>query len=189
MLWNRLDPDLPQWASIILIDVPWTFYHLFSELLMDGHSLGKRARNIKVARLDGGRADPGHYLLRWLLRTIDSLFFLGAVVILFNGKGQRLEDMAAGTTVISLRQHFSLADAMFAEVPENHQVQYSEAERLTDAHARLIKEVLGNTSKARPVAMEKLAARFREELGIPQAPPPAPFLRTLLADYLHLTGR
>lgn len=186
---NKLGLDLPGWVSIIFLGIPWTFYHLISELSMDGQSLGKRARNIKVARLDGGQPGLGHYLLRWILRMIDSLFFLGAVVILFNGKGQRLGDMAAGTTVISLKQRFSLADTLIADVPESHHVQYPEAERLTDAHARLIKEVLLNTSNARPMAIEKLAVRFRDELGISQPPQPELFLRTLLADYLHLTGR
>ena len=189
MLMSKFNVEPPQWSMILLLGVPWTFYHLISELMMDGQSLGKRARNIKVARLDGGQPGLGHYLLRWMLRMIDSMFFLGAVVILFNGKGQRLGDMAAGTTVISLKQRFSLADTLLVDVPEGHQVQYPEAERLTDAHARLIKEVLGNTSKARPIAMAKLAARFQDELAITQRPQPEEFLRTLLADYLFLTGR
>ena len=189
MLSNKLNLDLPNWVLVIMLGVPWTFYHLISELLMDGQSLGKRVRNIKVARLDGGQPGLGHYLLRWMLRMIDSMFFLGAVVILFNGKGQRLGDMAAGTTVISLKQRYSIADTLLVDVPESHQVQYPEAERLTDAHARLINEVLGNTSKARPMAIAKLAARFQDELAIAQPPEPELFLRTLLADYLFLTGR
>ncbi|MEO7082436.1 MAG: RDD family protein [Flavobacteriales bacterium] len=189
MFMNKVGVEPPSWAMIIIFGVPWTFYHLISELLMDGQSLGKRARNIKVARLDGGQPGLGHYLLRWILRMIDSMFFLGAVVILVNGKGQRLGDMAAGTTVISLKQRFSLADTLLVDVPEGYQVQYAEAERLNDAHARLIKEVLGNTSKARPVAMAKLAARFQDELAITQRPPPEQFLRTLLTDYLFLTGK
>ncbi|MBX2983340.1 MAG: RDD family protein [Flavobacteriales bacterium] len=189
MLMGQFDIRIPQWGSIILFGVPWTFYHLVSELLMDGQSLGKRSRNIKVTRLDGGQPGLGHYLLRWMLRLIDSMFFLGAVVILFNGKGQRLGDLAAGTSVISLKQRFSLADTLLMNVPEGHQVKYPEAERLTDAHARLIKEVLGNTSRARPMALTKLAGRFQDELAITQRPQPEEFLRTLLADYLFLTGK
>ncbi|MBZ0205434.1 MAG: RDD family protein [Flavobacteriales bacterium] len=189
MLMEKLDVRMPGWVQLLFIGVPWTFYHLVSELLMDGQSLGKRARNIKVARLDGGQPGPGHYLLRWMLRLIDALFFLGAVVILFNGKGQRLGDIAAGTTVISLKQRFSLADTLLADVPEGHQVEFREAARLTDAHARLIKEVLGNSSRARPAAIQKLAGRFQQELSVGVVQDPERFLRTLLADYLHLTGQ
>lgn len=189
MLDNKLHLDTPQWAQIILFGVPWTFYHLVSELLMDGQSFGKRARNIKVARLDGGQPGLGHYLLRWMLRMVDALFFLGAVVILFNGKGQRLGDIAAGTTVISLKQRFSLEDTLLTDVPEGHEVEFREAARLTDAQARLIKEVLGNSSAAKPVAVLKLAIRFQEELTLDRPADPEKFLRTLLADYLYLTGR
>ncbi len=189
MLGNKLHIEPPQWVQVILFGVPWTFYHLVSELLMDGQSLGKRARNIKVARLDGGQPGLGHYLLRWMLRMVDALFFLGAVVILFNGKGQRLGDIAAGTTVISLKQRFSLEDTLLTDVPEGHEVEFREAARLTDEQARLIKEVLGNTSAAKPVAVLKLANRFQEEFTLEHQADPEKFLRALLADYLYLTGR
>ena len=189
MLANKLDVNVPEWLSILAIGIPWTFYHLVSELWFDGQSLGKRARNIKVARLDGGQPGIGNYLLRWVLRLVDSMFFLGAVVILFNGKGQRLGDIAAGTTVISLKQRLSLSDTLLMELPEDHQVTFPEAMRLSDAHARLIKEVLANTSQARTKAIEALAQRFRPEFSMHTDLLPETFLRTLLADHIFLTSR
>ena len=89
-LFNALDLAMPDWLGVVLFAIPWTFYHLLCEVLMDGQSIGKRARNIKVVRLDGAQPGIGNYLLRWVLRLVDTLFFLGAVVILFNGKGQRI---------------------------------------------------------------------------------------------------
>lgn len=186
---DKLHLGPPDWLMVLLLGIPWTFYHLASELLMDGQSLGKRARNIKVARLDGGQPGIGHYLLRWMLRVVDMFFLVGAVVILFNGKGQRLGDIAAGTTVISLKQRFTLEDTLLADVPEDHEVVFREAARITDAQARLIKEVLGNTSAARPVAVLKLATRIQDELALGNQVDPEKFLRTLLTDHLFLAGR
>lgn len=187
--WEKLGLQVPEWVYAVLVMVPWTFYHLVCELSMDGRSLGKRARNIKVARLDGGQPGVGNYLLRWLLRPVDSMFFLGAVVILFNGKGQRLGDIAAGTTVISLKQRLSLAHMLAMDLPQDHRPTFPDAARLTDAQARLIKEVLDNRSGARLAAMERLERRFRPEFQGGEGLTTEGFLRTLLADHIHLTSR
>jgi len=189
LLLGQVGVQLSMGVRLIVFGIPWTFYHLASEVLMDGQSLGKRTRNIKVARLDGGQPGIGHYLLRWMLRIVDAFFMVGVVVILFNGKGQRLGDIAAGTTVISLKQRFSLEDTLLADIPEDHQVQFREAARITDAQARLIKEVLGNASAARQVAVLKLATYFQTHLALGDQADPELFLRTLLTDHLFLTGR
>ena len=177
------------WVFLLIYVFPWTFYHLICEVSMNGQSIGKRARKIKVARLDGGQPTLGQYLLRWVLRFVDNLFFLGAVVILFNGKGQRLGDLAAGTTVISLKQRAVLADTLGMDVPEQHDVTFPEAVHLTDAHARLVKDVLGNTSDVRPTLLVKLAQRLQGELKVTTQLTPEQFLRTLLKDYQYLTSR
>ncbi|MCC6839893.1 MAG: RDD family protein [Flavobacteriales bacterium] len=189
MLLGQTGARPPEWLLISLFGVPWTFYHLVCELLMDGQSVGKRMRNIKVARLDGGQPGLGHYLLRWLLRMVDSLFLVGGVVILFNGKGQRIGDIAAGTTVISLRRRNSLSDIMAAQHAQGHQVTFPGAEMIPDREAALIKEVLANTSSARAAAMEKLAGRYQPRFNANGQMPPEQFLRTLLADHLYLTSR
>lgn len=185
---DKLEIRAPEWTYLLVIGVPWTFYHLLCELLMDGQSLGKRVRAIKVARLDGGQPGPVHFLLRWLLRPVDALFFVGAVVILLNGKGQRIGDIAAGTTVISVKRRGSLADTLAMQLPPDHQVTFPEALRLSDQQARLIKEVLADGSKARSVAIEKLAGRYRTEFQA-NGLPAEQLLRTLLADHIFLTSR
>lgn len=188
-LFNALDLRMPDWLGVVLFAVPWTFYHLLCELLMDGQSIGKRARHIKVVRLDGAQPDLGNYLLRWVLRLVDTLFFLGAVVILFNGKGQRIGDLAAGTTVISLKRRFPMADTLGMDLPADHRVTFPDAARLTDGQARLIKEVLANGSAARAAALDKLVLRFRPDHPQAQELPPEIFLRILLQDHVFLTGQ
>lgn len=182
---------LDDWVKILLLGVPWTFYNLLFEIFMDGKSIGKRILNLKVARLDGGQPGLGHYLMRWIIRPIDSAppIFLGAVVVLFNGKGQRLGDIAAGTCVISLKQRIRLTDTVLAEVPEGHTPTYAEVVRLTDAHARLLKRVLSNTSTRRRRLIQEMADRVKRELRITTEQPAEELLTTVLMDYVHLTSK
>lgn len=186
---NKLNVHWSTWTAILFFGVPWTFYHLASELFMEGQSLGKRVCKIKVVRLDGQQAGPAQYLLRWLLRLVDSMFFLGAVVILLNGKGQRLGDMAAGTTVISLKKRVSLDDLVHVELDKDHRVTFPDAGRLTDAEARLIREVLNDTSAGRQQAVEKLDGHYRSQFTRAEGMPPVEFLQVLLKDHYHLTSR
>lgn len=188
--------DLDDYESQIiywtLVALPMSFYHLASELLMDGKSIGKSSMNIKVARLDGGQPTLGQYLLRWLIGPFDVWFYgIGLVVILINGRGQRLGDLAAGTTVVSLKQRTKLTETLLTEVREEHQVRFPEVTRLTDAQAALVKEVVTSTKQAnRWALMEEMAAKVREATGITGDGMKAmEFLQVVLRDYVHLTGQ
>ncbi|MBK8227428.1 MAG: RDD family protein [Flavobacteriales bacterium] len=151
---------------LILVQLPPSFYHLASELLMDGKSVGKNVMKIKVVRIDGGQPTLGQYLLRWLIRPLDSLYGLGLVVVLINGKGQRIGDLAGGTTVVSLKQRTRLADTLLTEVRDAHVARFPQAVRLTDAQAALVKEVLGSTRMANRFAMiDEVAAKVRATTG------------------------
>jgi uncharacterized RDD family membrane protein YckC len=173
----------------LLVVMPVFLYDLVCELAMDGQSIGKRARKIKVARLDGGQPRLGQYLLRWLLRPIDSFYYLGLLVILINGKGQRLGDLAAGTAVVSLKPRLKLADTVVAEVPADHRVRFPGAIRLSDAQAALVREVLNNTTAHNRWAfIEELAAKVRTVIGDDGAGMKAmEFLETVLRDFVYLT--
>lgn len=177
------------WFLILVLGLPWTLYNLLFEVFMDGRSIGKRALSLKVARLDGGQPGLGHFLMRWMLRPIDAAAMLGAVVILFNGKGQRIGDIAAGTCVISLKQRVRLADTLLAEVPQDHQPVHPQVVRLTDRHARLVHRALRNTSERRRIVIDELAMRIQRELDIATELPPEQLLQSVLKDYVHLTGR
>ena len=181
--------SLPEWFFILVLGIPWTFYNLLFEIFMDGRSIGKRALNLKVARLDGGQPGLGHYLMRWMLRPIDAAAMLGAVVILFNGKGQRIGDIAAGTCVISLKQRVRLADTLLADVPPDHVPVHPQVVRLTDRHARLVHRALRNASDRRRIVIDELAMRLQRELDIATEMPPEQLLQSVLKDYVHLTGR
>jgi uncharacterized RDD family membrane protein YckC len=176
---------------VVVAVLPYMFYHLICEITMDGQSIGKRAKKIKVASVDGGQPRLGQYLLRWVLRPIDGFYYLGLVVVLINGKGQRLGDLAAGTTVVSLKPRMRLQDTLMTEVKAEHIVRFPEAVRLNDAQAAMIKEVLNNTQvKDRWTLMEEMATKVRTVIGNPGHGMKAmDFLRAVLQDYVYLTGQ
>lgn len=176
---------------MVMVLPPWLLYHLVSELAMDGQSIGKRARNIKVARIDGGQPGIGQYLLRWVLRPVDTFSYIGLVVVLINGRGQRLGDLAAGTTVISLKPRLSLKDTLVAEVADTHEVRFSGAIRLSDAQVTLIRDVLANTKSGDRWSMiEELATKVRPAVGDPAEGMRAQeFLERVLKDHVYLATR
>src|SRR5574341_1922061 len=105
-------------ALTVALYLPAFLYDLLCESLMDGQSLGKKLLKIKVIKLDGSPPDFGSYLLRWLLRWLDVTICWGGIAILtilINGRGQRLGDLAAGTTVIKLKPGVGFRETIFAD--------------------------------------------------------------------------
>lgn len=182
--------NYPGWLLAIIVGLPYLLYDLISEVTMNGQSIGKRARKIKVARLDGGRPSLGQYIMRWVLRPIDSFSYLGALVILINGRGQRLGDLAAGTCVVSMRKRTSLDDTLLVEVEQGHVPLYPEAVRLTDGQAQLVKEVLyKNRGDNRALILLQASEKVQALLNVRTDQRPQDFLLRVLKDYVHLTGK
>jgi uncharacterized RDD family membrane protein YckC len=176
----------------VLISVPTTFYMLVCEVLFNGQTLGKKARDLRVVRLDGTRPGLGDYLLRWLLRPFEIVLCLGGVAILtilLNGRGQRLGDMAAGTTVISLRQrpadyHSALATEL---PPTGYQVVFAQAAQLSDHDVALVRQLLHqSTQKQNYLLLNETANKVKALTGIQTDLRDEAFLRTLLRDHAHL---
>jgi uncharacterized RDD family membrane protein YckC len=181
------------WVFIAVLGIPFLFYDLISEIAMDGQTFGKKARNIKVVKLDGTQPSLGSFLLRWLIRPVD-VFFSGAVAILvisINGKGQRLGDLAAGTSVISLNRQVGLSETMLPQVQENYQPVYPQVTSLTDMDVALIKEALHvhkNSESPDYRLLETLASKVKNILQVESSMPPMAFLHTVLKDYTYLTS-
>jgi uncharacterized RDD family membrane protein YckC len=183
--------ELPTWLNILLILPPF-LYHLLCEMLLNGQSLGKRQLNLKVVRLDGTPPGIGSYLLRWLLRPIDIWLYgsVAIITILINGKGQRLGDLAAGTTVVKYRnQQYSFDQQLYTPSPEQeneYQVQFPQVSRLNERDIALIRETLRNyrlTGNTQPVQV--MADKAQELLGIQTNLAPLKLLHTLVKDFEH----
>ena len=178
---------------IALILSPFVFYSLVSEIFFNGQSLGKKARHLRVVRLDGTAPRLGDYFLRWLLRIVDTSLpglgpLVGIIVIAAGGKGQRLGDMAAGTTVISLKPRSgSLQQLATPLMPEGYQPVFPQAADLTDHDAALLRQLLNRSLQHdNYVLLNETANKIKNLLHVESNLSDEVFLRTVLRDHTYL---
>jgi len=189
--WNWNDASNIVAAFIIfLILSPFVFYNLLCEVFFNGQTVGKKARHLRVVRLDGTAPRVGNYLLRWLLRPVD-MFFYGAVAMITiaaNGRGQRLGDLAAGTSVINLRaQAAPLPAAATLAVPVGYQPVFPQAAALADHDAALLHRLLARTLTPENYGvLHEAATKTKALLHIQTDLDDEAFLRTVLRDHAHL---
>jgi uncharacterized RDD family membrane protein YckC len=180
---------------IIIFAVPVFIYDLVCEVFLNGQSLGKRIRRIKVVKLDGSQPLVWDYVIRWIFRLIDVGIFTGAVAIIaiaVNGKGQRLGDIAAGTTVVRIKKSAGFQDTIFAQIEEGYKPRFPEAAKLDGETAGIIKEVLNSESsikdkKVFSALVKKTKKAVEKKLGISSNLNPAKFLAIVLKDYNYFT--
>jgi len=174
--------------SFVLL-LPLLFYHLLCELFINGQSLGKKARDIKVIKLSGQAPSLGDYLLRWVFRLIDTGISYGLVALItvaINGKGQRLGDLAAGTSVIRT-QPIKRANYFAVKTEEDYQVVFPEVHHLTDHDLALIRKLLYKALKYQNnVLLERLAQQTKTVMEVESNLPDEAFLRTVIKDYHYV---
>ena len=172
--------------------VPYVFYHLVCEVFFNGQSVGKKALNIKVMRLDGTAPRIGDYLLRWLLRLVDVQFagLVALITIAANGRGQRLGDLAAGTTVLKLRPRTQYLPPLAGPAPvAGYQVVFPEAALLADHDVALVRQLMHQASARQNYQLlNELANKVKSITGIRTDLQDAPFLQTVLRDHAHLSA-
>ena len=192
-IFNTEVKTLTLWTNVLLA-LPAMLYHLLSEIALNGQSLGKRQFHLKVVRLDGTTPIIKSYLLRWLLRPLDIWLYgsVAIITILINGKGQRLGDLAAGTTLVKYSEAQEQLEELFyqeaASAPAK--VQFPAVSQLQESEISQIRETLRNyrlTANAQPVQM--LAEQLQEQLALETDMPPLRLLNTLLKDFEQLRGR
>lgn len=174
------------WSYVFLM-LPFLLYDLLCELFLNGQSLGKIAMKIRVVMLDGSPPHLGAYLLRWLPRLIESPMFLGGIIplitIAINGRGQRIGDIAAGTTVVKLSRPVTLAHVTYRALPEDYQVRFPEVAQLSDRDLNIIREALRMNS---PEVSGLAANKVKQVIGVRSELDDTTFLRTLISDYQFL---
>ncbi len=182
------------WVWYASLGIPWIFYHLFFEIVMNGQSPGKRVMKVKVVRLDGTPPTIGNYLMRWIFSFIDYYFLSGVIamlVIAMGGKGQRLGDLVAGTSVVKLVEQREISsNDIFVKADENYVPTFSQVIQLTEADIELIQralEVNRDQGNAQPVLA--VTEKIKTLLGIKTDLPPVKFLYTIVKDFNHITSR
>lgn len=193
MLLNSLkfEKGFDKYVSYTLISLPILFYSLFFETLLNGQTPGKMMLNIRVVKIDGSKPDFGSFLLRWVLKIIDIDLASGSVAILtilLNGKGQRIGDIAAGTTVISERHKIGLHHTILTDLPDNYTPVYAQVTLLSDKDIQTIKNLYLKAVRNRDhKIILKLETKIVEITGIKTTQKPYDFVETILNDYNYYT--
>ena len=188
---------------VVLFVLPFIFYHLISEIVMNGQSVGKMAMQIKVMTLQGGQPSLSQYLIRWLFRIVDFpillflqmasgynnwwmiLFvFAGLICTIATPKSQRVGDLVAGTILIDLKNRTSWQDTVCTEVESTYQPKYPEVMQLSDRDVNTLKNIIETVKKRNDHDLAlKIAHRIQSKLKIHPDQDSQEFLQTLLKDY------
>lgn len=184
-----------EWIPILSLSLPWLFFSLLFEIFMNGQTPGKYVMKIQVVRMDGTPATVGDYLFRWMFATIDFYILSGAValmIIAMGGKGQRLGDIVAGTTVVKLVEQKEItAKDVFVSTEETYEPSFPQVTiLLSDREIELIQralEVNRDQGNSKPAIL--VAEKIQTLLGVQTDLPPVKFLYTIVKDFNHLSSR
>ena len=183
--WSRI-------AVTILFFIPIIFYTILLESIFEGQTFGKRLLKIKVVKIDGYQASFGDYLIRWLFRLIDIFSnsgILALISIVITDKSQRLGDISAGTSVISLKNNISINSTILQEIDEQYIPTYASVIKLSDNDVRIILENFLLAKKNYDLEkLKKIKTKIETVTGIKnQSGNDADFIKTILKDYNYYT--
>ncbi|MCF6181511.1 RDD family protein [Lutibacter sp.] len=174
-----------------LLSLPVFLYHLLFEVLMNGQSPGKYFLHIRVTKIDGSKPTFGSYLIRWILRLIDISLASGSVAllsILLNGKGQRLGDLAANTTVISEKKRITIEDTLNVDLSEEYKPTFPQVTLLSDKDVQTIKLLYNNALKKRNyTAINAIKEKIIELTEVKTDLRAVDFVNTIIKDYNYYT--
>lgn len=202
--------------ELILMKIPWIFYHPILEYLTHGQTLGKYALGIRVVTLSGERPGLREIFTRWIFKGyffwIAFSFFAAFQEILLLGmihigigiigfmyasvsdRKQRMGDVMAGTVVIKDKSavRYSLRDVLSIKSQDNYTPEYPSVIRFTDEDMLLIKNTIQRVRKYPNPETKKFAIELADEsarlIGLEKTPDKRlKFLQTLLQDYVVLT--
>ena len=173
------------------LGLPIFVYSLLWETFWNGRSPGKALLKLRVVKLDGSRPSFSNYLIRWLLRIIDITLTSGAlalVTVLLNGKGQRLGDIAATTTVITEKKTMDLARTLVTEIPEDYVPKYPQVTVFNDAEMQTIKNLFSDARRqGSHHVILKLTKRISKVMEVTPDETPIAFVDKVIKDYNYYT--
>ena len=175
----------------LVLGLPPFLYYLLWETFWDGKTPGKALLQIRVVKKDGTRPQFSNYLVRWLLRIIDISLTSGGVAvvtILLNGKGQRLGDIAAGTTVISERKKVGIHNTLAVDLPENYQPKYPQVTVLSDSDIQQIKNLYQQARReGQHHIILSLSEKIANLMDVKVEEKPIDFVQRVIYDYNYYT--
>jgi len=169
-------------------------YHILFEIFNHGQSPGKKLVKLRVITLKGGTPTPYDYLLRWVFRLIDVVSTLGSVAMLFissSERNQRIGDIVAQTTVISLQQDLSISLENLNSFEADQEIRYPGVVKYNDNDMLFLKMSLNRYLRFPNVHNERILKNltddFVKELDLSGDNYTVEFLKRLLAEYIILT--
>lgn len=214
---NSLNDQWSIRAMDVLVFLPITFYSLYSEIGLNGQTIGKKLLKIKVVNIDGFKPSNTDYIMRWFLRTIDfnifTLLFVyiaslglsnnvpllitlfifgkltGLICISLTKNNQRFGDLAANTIVISLKDNIQFSHTISENISKQYIPTYSQVINLSDNDARIIKDTYRVAVKSNDFStMIKLRNKIEQVTKIKSLEKSdAIFIDKILKDYNYYT--
>jgi len=173
------------------VGLPVFVYSLLWETFWNGRSPGKALMKLRVVKLDGSKPSFSNYFIRWLLRIIDISVTSGAlalVTVLLNGKGQRLGDIAAATTVITEKKTISLHQTLVMDLPDDYIPKYPQVTVFTDAEMSTIKTLFWEAKyNGNHGVVLQLSKRLSKVMEIKPEETPIAFVDKVIKDYNYYT--
>ncbi len=180
-----------QWALYLLLNLPSFLYYVLLETFMNGKTIGKSLMNIRVVKMDGSKPNFSSYFIRWVLRIVDVVLTSGGLAvltILIRGKGQRIGDMAAGTTVISEKKRVSLNDTLLRDLPTDYSPTYPQVTVFKDPEMQTIKELYDSAKRnGNHQVIISLSERIKKVTQITTDKKPVDFVDVIIKDYNFYT--
>ncbi|MEO1013332.1 MAG: hypothetical protein AAFX53_18715 [Bacteroidota bacterium] len=134
-----------------------------------------------------------NYFVRWILRIIDVALSSGGVAvltILIRGKGQRVGDIAAGTTVISERKRVFLKDTILRELPEGYVPRFPQVTVFQDGEIQTIKELYDSArANGNHNVIVSLSDKIKAVTKITTDLKPWDFVDIVIKDYNYYTQK
>jgi uncharacterized RDD family membrane protein YckC len=183
--WSRI-------AVLVSFYLPVVFYSLIFETFLDGQTIGKRIMKIKVVKIDGYQASIYDYIVRWFFRIVDLNMMSGIVALIAiatSKKSQRLGDMTAGTSVITLKNNVNISHTILEDLKEDYVPTYPNVIKLSDNDARIIKETFIRAKAAKDYnTLIKLRQKIIEVIELKEYNEnDMQFIDTILKDYNYYT--
>lgn len=179
------------WAVYLLLGLPAFLYYVLLETFMDGKTIGKSLMHIRVVKLDGSKPGFANYFIRWILRIVDVVLTSGGLAvltILIRGNGQRIGDIAAGTTIISEKRRVHLNDTLLRELPNGYEPKYPQVTIFKDREMQTIKELYDSARRnANHQIIVSLSNKIKEVTQITTESKPIDFVDTVIKDYNFYT--
>ncbi|WP_431106788.1 RDD family protein [Winogradskyella poriferorum] len=179
-------------AVIVSFYLPVVFYSLVFETFLEGQTIGKRIMKIKVVKIDGYQASIYDYMVRWFFRIVDLNIASGIVALITiatSKKSQRLGDMTAGTSVITLKNNVNISHTILEDLEDDYEPSYPNVIKLSDNDARIIKETYTRAKASRDFeTLSKLRQKVMEVIELKECNQnDIQFIDTVLKDYNYYT--